>query len=374
MQQSFCVHSRKMTEFVDEHFGEISAPFNAGFELTAKCNLNCVHCYARHDRSHKDITTEEFKQIFDILVNKGLLEVFFTGGEILTRPDFEELYVYAKKKGVIMVLLSNITMLTQKHIDLFYDYPVELISTTMYGSSEETFDKVTQVKGSYSKFMEALELLEKNSIRFELKFIGMKQNIDDLYKVRDFGRKLGVEMVVSFNIRPMSDGTLEPMRYAIPVEKAFEYDVKDEGRKAFWKKVAGELVSGEIAVRPKFVSERFAKGYLYACSVARQFVFITSDCQMQGCIRASYRKYDLRRGSFDEGWEYLQQELAFKKASPQFLCKSCDKIRFCEQCCANFAQLYGDEERVDPHDCAIAGYRKAFVDDEIKQLLSVSED
>ena len=33
---------------------------------------------------------------------------------------------------------------------------------------------------------------------------------------------------------------------------------------------------------------------------------------MQGCVRASYRKFDLRKGSFDEGWEYLQKEFVEK--------------------------------------------------------------
>ena len=72
-----------------------------------------------------------------------------------------KLVTYAKSKGVIMVLLSNITLLSQKHIDLFKEYPVELISTTMYGYSEETYERVTGVKGSYSKFMNALDLIQK---------------------------------------------------------------------------------------------------------------------------------------------------------------------------------------------------------------------
>jgi len=362
-----------MTEFIDENFNNISAPFNAGFELTAKCNLDCIHCYANHDRNHKDFTTDEFKMVFDILVDKGLMEVYFTGGEIFMRPDFEEIFIYAKKKGVAIVLLSNITMLTQKHIDLFYQYPIELISTTMYGHSEDVYERITRVKGSYKKFMTALELIQKNDIKLELKFVAMKQNLSDLYKVREFGKKLGLEMVVSLDIHPMNDGTLNPMEHRLQPEQAFEFDVKDEGRRAFWQSVAKDLVSGEIGMRPDRTKTRFDAGYLYPCSVAHQFVFITSYYNMQGCVRASYRKYELRKGGFDEGWEYLQRELSYKKYSPNFPCKDCDNIRFCEQCNANFAQLYGDEERVDPFYCTIAGLRRDFVDSEIKRLLGNQE-
>ena len=68
MAERYCFHSEKINEFIDANYGTISAPFSAGFELTAKCNLNCVHCYANHGRGHQDFTTKEFQQIFDVLI------------------------------------------------------------------------------------------------------------------------------------------------------------------------------------------------------------------------------------------------------------------------------------------------------------------
>lgn len=371
MAESYCIHSGLINEFIDNNFGEIRAPFSVGFELTAKCNLNCIHCYANHGRNHEDFTTAEFKKIFDILVERGMLETYFTGGEILIRPDFEELYRYAKSKGVLVVLLSNITRLAQNHIDLFYEYPVELISTTMYGYSEETYERVTGVKGSFSKFMDALELIQKNNIRYELKFVAMKQNIEDLYKVREFGKKLGVEMIVSFGIHPMSDGTLDPIQCRLSPETAFSFDEKDEGRHLFWKEVGRQLLSGEIELIPDRTKQRFAQDCLYPCSIANQHVFITSDLKMQGCVRASYRQYDLRKGNFDDGWAYLQREFVNKKASENFRCKKCQNIRFCEQCTANFGQTYGDEEKIDNYYCELARLRRGLVEKEMNLLLKI---
>lgn len=74
---NFCIHSKEMAEFIDQSWGKINAPFTAGIELTEKCNLNCVHCYAQCDRNHKDMSTEEIKNVIDILVERGLLEIFF---------------------------------------------------------------------------------------------------------------------------------------------------------------------------------------------------------------------------------------------------------------------------------------------------------
>ena len=369
MAENYCMHSQKINDFIDATFEGIRAPFTAGFELTAKCNLDCVHCYAKPGRSHKDMSTEEFKHIFDTLVQRGLLDAYFTGGEIFTRPDFEELYLHAKKRGVLISLLSNITLLTKHHIELFNEYPVEVISTTMYGYTEEAYERVTGVKGSYKKFMDALELLEHSGIKYELKYVAMEQNYDDVYKMREFGNKLGVPMVIILDVHPMSDGSTRPMEFRLTPQDAFEFDIKDEGRRLFWKDVAKDLLSGEIKARPKRTRERFEQGFLYPCSVANQHVFITSDYKMQGCVRASYRQFDLRKGSFDEGWAYLQQEFVNKKATSNYKCNNCENIRFCEHCVANFMLAYGDEEHVDPFFCEVARLRKEFVDSEIKKLL-----
>lgn len=363
------MHSRKINDFIDETFNGIRAPFTAGFELTAKCNLNCVHCYAKPGRTHRDMTTNEIKTIFDLLVNRGLLDAYFTGGEIFTRPDFEEIYIHAKEQGVLISLLSNITLLTEKHINLFQEYPVEVISTTMYGYTEAAYERVTGVRGSYRQFMTALELLQKSNIKFELKYVAMEQNYDDIYKMRDFGKQLGVPMVIILDVHPMSDGSTKPMEFRLTPQDAFDFDVKDESRCSFWKNVAKELLTGEIKLRPRRTNERFEQGYLYPCSVANQHVFITSDYKMQGCVRASYKQFDLRKGNFDDGWEYLQREFVDKKSSKNYKCNTCPNIRFCEHCVANFMLAYGNEETVDPFFCEVARLRKNFIDQEIQRLL-----
>ena len=39
MADRYCMHNQLMNDFIDENFEGIRAPFTAGFELTAKCNL-----------------------------------------------------------------------------------------------------------------------------------------------------------------------------------------------------------------------------------------------------------------------------------------------------------------------------------------------
>lgn len=369
MAERLCMYSQEIRDFIDENFKGMRAPFSAGIELTAKCNMNCVHCYAKPDRGHDDMTTEEFKMIFDALIEHGLIEVYFTGGEIFTRPDFEQVYVYAKKKGVLLSLLTNITLLNENHISLFKEYPVETISTTMYGYTEETYEKITGVKGSYRMFMNALELLQKHNIPFELKYIAMKQNFHEVNQAKEFGRKIGTPMMVSMNIHAMNDGTSDPVNLRMTPQEVFDFDMKDADRHDYWKDMAKQILFGKIKRYPERASKRFAEGFLYPCAIACQEVFITSDCKMQGCVRAPYYQFDLRKGSFDDGWEYLKQAILEKKASSAYKCLTCENTRFCEHCVGSFMLAYGSEEHVDPFACELAALRRTFVDASIKKLL-----
>lgn len=68
------------------------------FEITPKCNFNCVHCYLHDHHCSEELTYEEIIEIIDILYKKEVLFLTLTGGDIFTRKDFPDIYTYAKKK------------------------------------------------------------------------------------------------------------------------------------------------------------------------------------------------------------------------------------------------------------------------------------
>jgi MoaA/NifB/PqqE/SkfB family radical SAM enzyme len=56
-------------------------PLYATLELTWRCNFRCVHCYQEGLRKrHDELTTREWKQLMDELVELGCLFLTLTGG------------------------------------------------------------------------------------------------------------------------------------------------------------------------------------------------------------------------------------------------------------------------------------------------------
>lgn len=350
----------KWPEFIKQNFENIRDPFTAGMELLADCNFRCIHCYAESERASKckSMTTEQILHVIDLLVERNCIEIFLTGGEALLHKDFAKIYRYAKESGLLVSVLTNGSLIKQEHIDLWLEYPPELISITMYAATEETYTKITKNPNGYRQFCEAVELLHNNNIPFEIKCIGMKQNYEEIEQIRTFAKSYGLRnAILAWDIRPMNDGNQQPIECRVSPKQAFEFEIKDEERKFFWEKLAVD----DSLTNP---TKRQQEQSLYPCAIAQQFVFITHDGHMQGCVKAVEPSYDLINGNFDEGWEFLRQEFVEKKASKEFKCLSCPKFRYCGQCTAAFVDENHDPEKPVDFYCQygklLSDYMKEF--------------
>jgi len=171
-----------------------NALFSFTLELTARCNNNCRHCYINlpendHKAKAEELTTEEIKNIIDQAVELGAVWCLVTGGEPLLREDFEEIYLYLKRKGLLVTVFTNATLITQKHIDLFKKYPPRDLEVTVYGITAKTYAAVTRRADLFPEFQRGLDLLLKNAIKVNLKNVTIKANLNEFQEIADFCRK-----------------------------------------------------------------------------------------------------------------------------------------------------------------------------------------
>ncbi|GAI49460.1 unnamed protein product, partial [marine sediment metagenome] len=69
------------------------------------------------DAIEKELTCKEIFSIFDQIAEAGCLWLLLTGGDPLLRQDFLEIYTYAKKKGFLISLFTNGTLITPRIAD-----------------------------------------------------------------------------------------------------------------------------------------------------------------------------------------------------------------------------------------------------------------
>jgi len=59
--------------------------------------------------------------------------LLLTGGEIFIRPDFLDIYRRLKRRGLLLTLYTNGTMITERAADLLAEYPPSLVEVSLYG-------------------------------------------------------------------------------------------------------------------------------------------------------------------------------------------------------------------------------------------------
>ena len=122
-------------------------PISASFELTPLCNLDCKMCYVH---LHKDqmkgaqlLSIQQWKDIMQQAIDAGLMYARLTGGECLTYPSFKELYLFLRERGVEVVILSNGVLMDEPMVEFLRANPPAAIQVTLYGASEEAYERVT---------------------------------------------------------------------------------------------------------------------------------------------------------------------------------------------------------------------------------------
>jgi MoaA/NifB/PqqE/SkfB family radical SAM enzyme len=88
--------------------------------------------------------------IFGLIAGLRLecLSVRFTGGEPLLRGDFEELYGFARKIGLRVLIFTNATLITKHVADLFSRIPpIEKIEITVYGMKKNSYEAASRIPG-----------------------------------------------------------------------------------------------------------------------------------------------------------------------------------------------------------------------------------
>lgn len=327
--------------------GDARFPLSGSIDLTSRCNLNCVHCYINQppgslEAIAAEMTTSQVVAILDQIAAAGTLFLLITGGEPLLRPDFSEIYQYARKKGLIITLFTNATMMTPKIIDMLLDAPPSQIEVTMYGGTEETYEAVTRIPGSFRRFTAGLDLIASSGIKFVLKSVVISLNKHDLQNMVALADSYGVELHYDGTIWPRLDGNNDNFNYRLSIDDMLKLNHRDPKRMEGWIQTF-ENTNG-LTLR----DER-----IYHCGAGFRSFHIDSTGRINLCMMARQTSYDVLTTGFDAAWKKLGLEPKRLRTQPSS-CLTCTASGLCAQC-PGFSQLvYGDNESIVDYVCQLA--------------------
>ncbi len=320
------------------------------FELTYRCNLNCVQCYCNlspndHEARARELDLIEIRDIIDQIAQEGCLWLLLTGGEPLLRPDFVEIYAHAKRAGMLLMLFTNGTLLNAETADYLAEWPPRKVEITLHGVTRETFESVARVPGSYDRCMSGIELLLERDVPLSLKTTVTELNKHELWDTKEYVEKLGVDYRFDAMLIPRLDGSRQPCEVRLSPEELVQLDVEDSER---WREL--EKLSEEL-----WGASRGDK--LYVCGAGDRSFHVDPYGRLGVCIVNRAHTYNLRGDSFRAAWTEFIPAVRSLKTEQADGCRICPAVALCGQCPAWSYLEHGDLETPVEYVCAVGRAR-----------------
>src|ERR1700704_176399 len=111
-----------LSRSIHQHYSGQRAPLEVSIEVPRRCPLECLHCYNNLPMGDQDArsgerTLAEHCRLLDELRDAGCLWLLYTGGEVFARKDFLDIYTEAKKRGFLVTIFTNGTLITPRVAD-----------------------------------------------------------------------------------------------------------------------------------------------------------------------------------------------------------------------------------------------------------------
>ncbi len=322
----------------DEH-----VPFTVLWELTHRCNLDCVMCYNRA-RPEPELNTAECLDVLAQLAEAGTLRLTLTGGEILTRPDFFTIAERARALGFALDLKTNGTLITPDVADRLAALAPVQVDISLLGATPETSDRVMGRKDTLARILRGVKYLQMRGVRVKFNTLLVDLNIAERQQMLDVARELGVYYEQVFKVSPADTGSNEAV-----------------GRQL----TLGQMAAVLAADRTPF-SPRSPGNDARTCSVGLSSCLISPYGVVYPCIELRIPAGTLageRRRPFAEIWAeapILRRLRAGHTWGNLPECRGCPIAAYCEGRCAGLAW----KESGDPYAghllaCRHAGARYA---------------
>ena len=331
-------------EFADD------LPLAGSIELTLNCNLRCKHCYIRYEgATDGEMDTGQVKTVLDKLADAGVLYLLMTGGDVLVRRDFKELYLHAKRHGFLITVYTNATLVTEELADFFVQSPPRRIEITIYGHTEATYNDVVHKPFAFDKFRDGVRLLMERNLPVFFKTMVLKSNAHEFEQIRDW----------------VENELKRPFRYDTIVNPRLNGD----------QDVLQERISAEEIVRLQYATpdemDRFERlrdmaakappdSRLFKCGAGIRTFHVDPRGDMHPCMMWRTTPYSLLTGTI-EGWKKHVEQLRQAQSPADTGCRSCQNRLACGNCAAVSALESGVAGKNLDYYCSINKEREKLM-------------
>jgi hypothetical protein len=241
-------------------------------EITAKCNLECSHCYADsapQGELYGSMSFVDWVKVIDEAAELDCRRIQFIGGEPTIHPRLDDLVDHANHRGFEFIeVFTNATRLDRELLACFHRNSVH-VATSFYADDPAVHEEVTRVRGSWCRTVAGIRALLSAGLPLRVGVIETERNAGHGQRAIDFVRSLGVEDVGMDHERGVGrGGRLQP-----------------SGGEERYDQLCGQCWNGKLCVTPS--------GECFPCVFSRATHLGDARCGL-GTILASSKLLSFR--------------------------------------------------------------------------------
>lgn len=175
-------------------------PIGIQFELTYKCNLNCIYCYNNSGciTNKDEISDLDWIRIANEAAENGIFECVISGGEPFLKKklvfDILDIMLYHNVK---ILLITNGWFVDRQIVDKLSKYKYYYIQVSIDGHTPEIHDNIRGKRGSWERAIKTVLLIKDAKIPVCIAHTCLPQNIQHIGKMIDISFQLGADQIIA---------------------------------------------------------------------------------------------------------------------------------------------------------------------------------
>ena len=308
---------------------EKKVPLYGVLELLPLCNLNCDMCYVRMSREEMEEvgrlrTMEEWTKTAEDMMRAGTLFVLFT-------------------------INTNGTLIDEAWADFFAENKPRRINITLYGASNETYERLCHYPGGFDKAVNGIRLLRERNIDVKVNGSLAKANVDDRMKIIELGESLDAPVRIDTYMYP----SVRERNHAYNNQARLDPEMAAKARVEVLRREMGEEVFAQYRKIQLDEAENTPEGEAVpgqmTCRAGKSSFVVNWQGEMRSCVVLDKPSIPLRDVEFEEAWKFTKKETESLRISAR--CSSCKLRKVCNTCVAAAIAETGKADGVPEYLC-----------------------
>ncbi len=333
------------------------------WEITRRCNLQCVHCRSSSEQvvvEHPDFSFAQATAILDDIASYASPVIVLSGGEPLLREDVFDIARYGTNLGFRMCLATNGTLVTEEICKEINESQIKMVSLSIDGANAETHDDFRNQKGAFEGTMSAIKLFNKHDIPFLVNSSFTLRNKEEIPEIYRLVKGLGATAWYMFMIVPTGRGE-DIIEELIPIDIYDEildwhYQTEKEESELLMRPTCAPHYYRIVRQKAKQEGEKFTRrnlkfstGGSKGCLAAQLICLIDVDGEVLPCSYFPKSGGNVITDGFKDIWEkssLFQEMRDFKEYKGN--CGKCEYVPVCGGCRARAYAIHGDYLAQEP--------------------------